>query len=329
MVLGMKRLPDSVTFWLVVVLVVIAIGVALSIWKWEWMRLDSDGKVLESGSTTIRNLGFVIAGVIALIFAIWRSIVAQSQVDASRLQAETGQRGLLNERYQRGAEMLGHNTLSVRLGGVYALRLLAEEHPENYHVQVMNLLCAFVRYPMKDDSVPLYLENSQANHWETRILRADVQDAMAAIGSRSLEDIESENAGARPYLRDADIRGLQLLGTNLSNAHLTNVNLSDARIRRANLTGARLRQAILERTFLRDADLSNADIQGADFSDADLTDAILSGARFSNLGQNPAKGLTQAQLNRAIADPSNPPRLEGVTCAASGDPLYWNDGKSI
>ena len=58
-------------------------------------------------------------------------------------QADTARLSLLNERYLKGAEMLGSEVLSVRLGGIYALQRLAEEHPGHYHLQVMNLFCAF------------------------------------------------------------------------------------------------------------------------------------------------------------------------------------------
>ncbi len=47
--------------------------------------------------------------------------------------------------------MLGDGALSVRLGGIYALERLAEEHVGDYHVQVMSVLSAFVRYPPNDN----------------------------------------------------------------------------------------------------------------------------------------------------------------------------------
>ena len=82
--------------------------VVLLIMFWEWLNGG------ESASTTIRNIALVAAGLIALLLAIWRAVVAE-------LQANTAQQGLLNERYQKGAEMLGSDVLSVRLGGIYAL----------------------------------------------------------------------------------------------------------------------------------------------------------------------------------------------------------------
>ena len=305
---------------------VICIG--LSVWQWEWLRSGAGMGTQESNATTIRNLGFVIGGAIALVFAIWRGIVAQNQSKASQRQAETAQRGLLNERYQTGAEMLGNRVLSVRISGIYALRRLAEEHPKEYHVQISHLFCAFARHPIKDDNVTLPLTGEKKQGDQTRVLRVDVQDAMSAISARSQTDVALEKDGERPYLRDADINGVQLFRANLSNAWLTNANFTDARIRQANLSGARLRHANLSGTRLRDADLSNADLQGAILSGANLVNANMSGAKLSANGINPATGLTQGQLDQARADPDNPPELAGVLCVDTDTQLVWR-GKPL
>ena len=83
---------------------------------------------LESWSTIIRNFGLVAAAVFALWFARKRILVADRQAD-------TAQRGLLNERYQKGAEMLGSKVLAVRRGGIYALaRLARDDHSGDYHI---------------------------------------------------------------------------------------------------------------------------------------------------------------------------------------------------
>ena len=99
-----------VVTWALVVMV--AFGLA-SVAFWDSLNAN------ESSSATIRNLALVVSVVVALPLAIWRSMVAARQ-------AETAYRGLLNERYQKGSEMLGSNVLSVRLGGIYALRVRPE-----------------------------------------------------------------------------------------------------------------------------------------------------------------------------------------------------------
>ena len=140
---------------------VTVVAVALLVMFWGWM---SNG---ESGSTTIRNVALVLAGLVALPLAAWRGIVADRQ-------AVTAQQGLLNERYQKAAEMLGNEVLSVRLAGIFALQRLATEHPGQYHVQVMRLFCAFIRLPTRDQNI----EPGNALFWQ------------AALGTR--QDVESD-----------------------------------------------------------------------------------------------------------------------------------------
>ena len=151
--------------------------VVLSIVFWEWL---SSG---ESGSTTIRNIALVAAGLIALPLAIWRGVVANRQ-------ANTAQQGLLNERYQKGAEMLGSEVLSVRLGGIYALQRLAEEWPDQYHIQIMRLLCAFIRLPTRDQSL---VSGPEAIEPGTPLgIRQDVEAVIQMIGSRDKSRITLE-----------------------------------------------------------------------------------------------------------------------------------------
>ena len=185
----MKRLLSNATkwdgfWWIAGVVAVLAIGCLFSWVYWEDLRGEN-----ESLSTTIRNLGLIIGGVIAIILAVWRSRVAERQVAAA-------EGSLLNERYQKGAEMLGSPVLSVRLGGIYALSRLAEEHPEQYHIQILNLLCAFARNPTKDEKV--YMEEK---------LREDVQAVLTYVGRRGSSGLRIE--------REGDFK-LDLHGANLS-----------------------------------------------------------------------------------------------------------------
>ena len=72
----------------------------------------------------------------------------------------------------------------------------------------------------------------------------------------------------------------------------------------------------------------------ASLSGADLSRANVSGADFGLVyrdGRNllgPARGLTQAQMDMAYADPANPPKLQGVVDAETGEPVVWR-GKPL
>ena len=123
-------------WWVAGIVVVAAVGSVLTWLFWEELR---DGSV--------RNAALMVGGVVTVLLAVWRSVVAERRAEVAHRQVATAQQGLLNERYQKAAGMLGSSVLSVRLGGVYALQRLAEEHPDQYHIQITRLLCAFARNP--------------------------------------------------------------------------------------------------------------------------------------------------------------------------------------
>ena len=345
-------------------------GVCTSTRFWGWLHPQVPTEV--SNSETLRNVGLLIGGILAFVFAGWRAWVAERQADAAQrqadaaqrqaetafvqaetafVQAETTQQILLNDRYQRGAEMLGSTVLVVRLGGIYALNRLAEEHPQQYHIQVMELLCAFARNPVgrKEDLVVGYEGTDPASR-----LREDIQAVMTAIGSRGEKklELEEENGyipnltGAYlPHLQlekgnlssvrlgRANLRGAYLFGADLSRAHLDVADLSGAILAFANLTGARLLKtdltsskmglANLTKAILDEANLSGADLNSATLTGASLMGTNLSGADFSHHGQGPATGLTQLQLDCAYRATETPPSIACVVDIETGQPIVW------
>ncbi len=307
-------------WWIVGIATVLATGILLS-----WCFWDELGNENESVSSTIRNVGLLFGGIIAMLLAVWRSKVAERQ-------ANTAQQRLLHERYERGAKMLGSGVLAVRLAGVYALERLAKEHPEEYHIQVIELLCAFVRHPTEDVRIEYDPESDGDQDEQVRRIRADVEYAVLAIGSRSDTGIalEQRSKDVKLYLREANLSHLKVSDAKLSGAWLTKANLSGATFPRARLSEARLRRAKLSGAELRNADLTDAKLWGADLSKAILHGANLSGAdlcgvdapspRYGEL----AKGLIQAQLDEACADQDNLPKLDGVLDAETGEPLVWH-----
>ena len=299
--------------------------------------------------------------------------------------------------------MLGDSVLAVRLGGIYALQKLAEEHPELYHVEIMRLLCSFVRNPTKDPDLDQPME-IDGEVMPPR-MREDVQEALLAIGFRTLNQfrIEEEDGftadlhGAN--LGRADLSRFTLNGANLHGANLEGANLRQCRLIRADLTHANLARANLEEADFQEAQLEGADLEGANldiaffkdavcklarlnstratvaiFAGADLEGAIWHNAdlevanlRFATLnganlvgaklagsdftGASLGKGrrrmeypvgdltriasteaytwVTQAQLDRAIAEVDCPPEIEpGTTDIKCGSPLVWQGGSA-
>ena len=263
------RLPESRAFWIAAAAAVVlsSVAIVLSVMFWDWLSGS------ESGSTTIRNIGLVVAGLVALPLAIWRGIVADRQASAARRQAETAleqaetaQQSLLNERYQQGAEMLGSPVLSVRLGGIYALERLASEHPQQYHVQIMKLLCALVRDPTVDSDY----EDSNVT------AREDVQAVIDFIRLRSEEQVEAEV--------DQKLR-LNLMRGRLAGVEISDANLSGALLLEADLRRAEIANADLSASLLRNSNMIGARLWNVDFTDAAAGSMDLSGAQIHQRGK--------------------------------------------
>ena len=287
------------SLWLLLMVAVLAVGILFSWAFWDFLHGTHD----SPAGPTISSLGLLIGGAIAAILAVWRSIVAerqadtaQRQADAAQRQANTAQQSLLNERYQKGAEMLGSQVLEVRLGGIYALQDLAEGHPEEYHVRIMRLLSTFVRNPNRD--------------------RLETSEVMSMVNDRSEQQLALER-DARFYLdlRRANLKLLHV-SADLSRAILWGVDISLASIHGSQLSDAMLANADLSGTVLSHSDLSGAAFRNTRLSGTDFTGG-------SSPDAKPVTGLTQEQLTQACADPDNPPKLDGVRDAETGKPLVW------
>ena len=343
-------------WWMAGVVAVLAVGCIFSWVFWKDLRGEN-----ESLSTTLRNLGLIIGGAIAIILAVWRSRVAERQASAAQAQAATAQaqfttaqaqadiaqRSFLNERYHRGVEMLGSPTLSARLDGIFTLRRLSEEYPEQYHVQVLLRLCAFVRNPVEYDSSKVLFDIDTEPPHRVPPPREDVQAIMDVIGSRRKEKLILESkARFRLNLRGSDLRGVNLSGANLYCAPWENItgltlaeqlavppntDFSNAQLCSARLSLADIQKADFTSACLCDAWMTLTDLSGANLSGANLHRALSWGPILSGTSLNrgrPAKGIEQSDFELCQADPGDLPFLAGVHDVETGELLVWS-GKPL
>ena len=196
--------------------------------------------------------------------------------------------------------MLGSAVLSVRLGGIYVLASLAEDHPVQYHVPVFQLLCTFVRRPPKEgergETEQVHREESHNEHE----LRQDVQAAMTSISGRSEAGLDHEKPTRGSLIEVSDsaegvtVRRAGLFWLDLSGANLRHVDLLEAR-----LSGANFRDADLSNSTLMEANLSRAILWKANLSQARLWKANLSKADISHNAKLSNADLTYANLSDA------------------------------
>ena len=249
---------------------------------------DTDRALLsEAATASLRNLFLVFVTIIGVPLAIWRSVVAKQQADASDRQAETAERRLKHELYEKGAQMLGNTVPSVRLGGIYSLKGLANENPEDYRVQVIELLCAFVRDPPDEKAKT---PSSGAEDWpnpgastERGTLRDDVQTAMNIIARRRDEPEAADQWGEHQPL---DLRGSNLEWLDAVARDLTGAILHGANLNRARLANASLQGATMATGGMRGAAIDQADLSGAALSSLDMRNISASSADFSRCRMN-------------------------------------------
>jgi hypothetical protein len=96
---------------------------------------------------------------------------------------------------------------------------------------------------------------------------------------------------------------INLIGANLSGAHLEGANLIRADLSWADLKGAHLSWADLKGAHLRKADLEGADLRGADLDEAHLYDVHLEGAdlRGADLNGEDLAGQQRKGKDRYVA----------------------------
>lgn len=135
---------------------------------WEFFKQET---------AALRNLALIVGGIVALVAALWRRLIAQRH-------AEAAERGAVAAEYQHGVEMLGHERVAVRVGGIHVLRNLGIGRA-GYSKEVAAVLYLFARgkefSPMREDreaglKVP-------ADEWEAYTAAEEVEAAWSGEGT--------------------------------------------------------------------------------------------------------------------------------------------------
>ena len=212
------------------------------------------------------------------------------------------QESQITERFTRAIEQFGNQTsVTVRLGGIYALERIANDS-EKDHAVVMELLTAFVREKSA--------WNSQAPIQRMK-LDPDIQAILTVIGRRNAEY-------AKGHI--VSLRGTDLRSANFTSANLCDIDFMDAHLEGAVFFGARMENATgLRDAYFADADFTHAhlehalltrsDLRGAKFiqahlNRADFSDAIVDGAKFEYATVKEGQ-FSNAQLNDTLFEFSN------------------------
>jgi hypothetical protein len=242
------------------------------------LKLQNDAR-----TTLLQGLGGL--AVLVGVFFSYRQLQhnrrqLEHSIQASREQHALSRQGQITERLTRAVDQLGHHSLDVRLGGIYALERIANDSPED-QAPVAEVLSAFVRGhapwpPARNEQPPADAPLEAARplpQWAP-----DVQAALTVLGR-----CERPRGGARRLdLTNTDLR-LALLGdANLQHTDLTGARLQGADLYRAQLQGTKLVGARLQGAYLVAAQLRDAVVEAPALPGIELEDAQLDGAQCSD-----------------------------------------------
>ncbi|HUZ12119.1 MAG TPA: pentapeptide repeat-containing protein [Caulobacteraceae bacterium] len=142
--------------------------------------------------------------------------------------------------------------------------------------------------------------------------------------AQNMREIDRARDGAScPHcnLFQADFSDLNLKSRDFAGARLRQADLSASVMNRTDFAGADLRDvnaygAVFSDASFAGANLTNASFVGAYLEGADFRGARLAGVNFSGAEMQRARGLRQAQLERACGDGSTrlPPGLRLRRC---------------
>ena len=286
-----KTNPLLTILWsLLVVLLAVFIAVMVSenlCWISPYLGLTEKNKILTF-------LGIGMGGILLALQAVIANRRAQAMVDAANAQAEANQnteQGQRQERFKNAIEHLGHESVSVRLGGAYELFHLAkdtEDEDTDFRQTILDILCAHIRQTTGE---AVYQEKHMRRPSE------EIQSLLTLLftqGHDVFECLHSNLQGS--WLNGADLSKADLRLADLSRSHLQESFLDEAYLQGASLISARMGGAYLVEAHLHDTFLCGVQLQGADLGNVQMLGAHLFDAQLQGVN------LAKAQLQGAILE---------------------------
>lgn len=291
------------------------------IYGWDIEKLVTDLLGVETKYQAVRFLGISIGGVLLVSQALISYKRAKAMDDTAKAQAkateeqakanENTEKGQRQERLKNAIEHLGHDSVSIRLGGAYELFHLAQD-TEELRQTVLDILCSHIRRTTTENDYKDKHSSKPSEEIQSLLTLLFVQDhdvfkglhinlqgswlngaklSRARFGKAILDEVHLCGA----YLDRADLQKAQLCQTHLQRAYLMYAEMREAILLRAHLQKAELRSANLTSSNISEANLHAADLWKANMRGAYLDKARLHGANL--IGANlQASYLSEASL---------------------------------
>jgi pentapeptide repeat protein len=324
-----KAVPSLGPFFGVILVLVLVFLIYLAVNVVIQFTHAVTGAIDDSGEA-IRNIGLVLAALIGVPFVIWRSIVAQKQVNVA-------EQSHITDRISKAVEQLGaeklvkHQILAengkplyeevgaapapvettepnieVRLGGIYALERIGKDSPQD-HLQIMEILTAYIREnaPASGAETPPTPPPEEPMERDGGAFQAFLNELAQYYqwGGEHYRWVQtlSPRTDIQAAITVIGRRGgaLRVLEfTSDANGQQIPIRLD---LRKTCLQGADMAKGYFENAFFNESDLVGVRLIRAKLNRAVFDDTILNDAALHSAELNEAR-LTSAKLNGANLD---------------------------
>ena len=213
-----------------------------------------------------------------------RAKAAEETASAMQKTADSTEKGNIAERFKNAIEHLGHESPSVRMGGIYALHHIAQDVKE-YRERVFEILCAHIRETTTQSGYkPPNIQIGKRNSGVLSEPSIEIQSILKVLFTDSPErDIYAEFTAnlEHSYLTGAILGSTNLQDANFFNADLNHVIFIKSELQRANFEEAVLQDANFRNANLNSAAFINAELQGTYFEEANLQNANFHNANLN------------------------------------------------
>jgi Pentapeptide repeats (9 copies) len=187
----------------------------------------------------------------------------------------------IEERFLKTIELIGHDKINVRTGGIIILKQIFQESPDKKQESV-ELLANLIRI---NSPFPTYKEKIINNNAKNKKITpkndnhvlADVAMALRIIKKTHREPAKTEGIGGitkEVYPSEAiDLTGVNLYNSDLSNGNLENISFNSSNFKEVNLDGANLKNSYLRNTNLKTTTMKNANLAKTNFQGSSIDDS--------------------------------------------------------
>ena len=292
----------------------------------EWvgclLGLRKKNEILKFLGISMGGVVLVLQAVIANIRAKAMEEQAKAQANATREQAtanEHTEQGQRQERLKNAIEHLGHESVSVRLGGAYELFHLAADATEDTKKlcqTVLDILCAHIRQTTGEATYQEAHRSKPSEEIQSLLTLLFVQEHEVFKGLRvDLQGSWLNGANLQEaHLDNAVLTKVHLHGANLWQAYLRGTDFTEASLNGAFLGWAQLHGALLWGAKLYGANLPEVHLQGSDLHEAHLQEALLIGVQIQGVRSRRGK-ILQTFSERMKASVNQDSDLSGVIFA--------------